>query len=115
MCLEDGSSLPVVGYLRWSSQLQAIPPVSNLHIDILLGLFRRRVVLDMDRDLGRHPSDGDHHAGERGTLGRHRRHYRAGAVGVHRVAYQPGCPGHDHNRMLGEDPLCLSVAESAGS
>lgn len=50
MRVEDGSSLPVAGNVRWALQLQGFFTVSDLHLRILLGLFCGGISLDLDRD-----------------------------------------------------------------
>ena len=50
---EDGSPLSVAGDLRQTVQLQSIPAVLDIYVDLLLGGFHRRGTVDMDGDAGR--------------------------------------------------------------
>lgn len=49
MRAEDGSPLPLAGYVCWSSQLQSFRPVSDIPGSVLLDVFRRFCDVGLER------------------------------------------------------------------
>lgn len=41
LCVKNGSSLSMVGYLRWIAKLQGFSPIPDIHDIILCSLLRR--------------------------------------------------------------------------
>lgn len=48
MCVEDGSSLSVVGDMRWTAELQAIHTLPGIHESVLLVGFHDLVSVGVD-------------------------------------------------------------------
>lgn len=59
MRIEDGSSLPMAGYMCRNEELQAFSPFPHLHINILLALFRRDAYKGVGWGFERHSVRGN--------------------------------------------------------
>lgn len=48
---QDGSPLPMAGYVCWLEELQGFRSVLDLHVDILLGLLCGDLDMALERSL----------------------------------------------------------------
>lgn len=105
MCFEDGSPLPVAGVMRWTSELQSISLVFNIHDSLLLCLLRRVSNLGMEGNIKRWRVYRELDADQLCDAGCHIRHYWVSLGRIYGMAHFACVKRPDHYRVLGKDEI----------
>lgn len=97
MCVEDGPPLSLAVHLSRSPQLQGLCTVSDLHIPLCLGQFRRFGLVDVEGNVRGKWVSGRFGARQHHPPGRDFGDYRIGVDRVYGVAYLSVYEGADHD------------------